>query len=106
MKHLLVVLLVVSGVCVGDKSDPEKICADLHDVGKAIMELRQNGASLPEVMQILNNTEGGAGGIRNAYKKIIVSAYESPRHHTERMKARAAVDFANELYIGCYKEAG
>ena len=34
---------------------------------------------------------------------VIIEAYDSPRFSTEKHKQRAIDDYANEVFVGCYK---
>lgn len=74
--------------------EPTK-CEMIAKISAQFMELRQLGASLPEV---LKTVEGD-----NLLTSIALQAYEEPRYASEEYQQKAIQDFSNLWFLGCYK---
>lgn len=71
------------------------VCNDLQELSYKIMDLRQAGIPASQVIAI-------ADGNR-VVLSIIISAYEEPQYRTIEYQIRASKEFANKVYIECYK---
>ena len=76
-----------------------KACAMYADMAKNIMEGRQGGISMAEMMEIA----GKSDIIKDISEEMVIQAYEYPRYNTERYKRRTAEDFRDQWYLICIK---
>lgn len=70
-------------------------CKGLGDIAEKLMELRQAGGALSDIM---SNPE-----LSSLTKRMAVSAYKTPRYSTEEFKLRAITDFRSEWELACYE---
>lgn len=89
-----VVVLAMSAGAQANRSNVG-ICNDLQDLGYKIMELRQSGVPVSQVMSASDGNQ-----VVNA---IIISAYEEMRYSTREFQVRASRDFADKIYLECFK---
>jgi len=82
-----------------------KVCKDVSHMARDIMEVRQKGAPMSEMMELT-----AAGDLLDGINKIlVVRAYDVPQFQTEPSRLRAVQEFENDSYLRCYKlrtEAG
>lgn len=72
----------------------DEICAEMHEAATLIMEMRQEGAPMPQMMQLSDS---------DLARAIVQEAYEEPQYHSDGVKARSIQDFANKIAASCYK---
>ena len=101
MTHFIKALIVVSaflGMTNLALAEPAKktVCEITESVATLVMEARQLGASLSEMLKATDHPDWAVA--------IIIEAYEEPRWSTTKMQARAIVDFANEVMLACVKQ--
>lgn len=72
-------------------------CRIMADTAKLIMNARQNGRSLRDIISILE--KHGAGEMSLLAKM----AYSKPRYMTPNNKKRAIAEFENTIYLMCLK---
>lgn len=89
---LVAAILLVTLSPASAKNTPEKICPALGELAERIMELRQSGVVLSELMTLLDQE----------FRGIAVMAYGNPQYSTEKMRATAARDFRNSVEHACY----
>lgn len=82
----------------------DAVCKFWGDWGYQIMEGRQLGVPMSDMMQLVNSREDGPGTTfpTSVHRAAIIEAYGRPRRLTQPMQDRAADDFRNELEHGCY----
>ena len=94
MKKLLAVTLLITSFFT--HSEPvSEICSGAHDLAKVVMQLRQQNISIVSVLSKIEADE--------MTKNIIILAYEKPLYSTQEMKDKTVADFANEVFMICYK---
>jgi hypothetical protein len=71
------------------------VCNDLQELAYKIMELRQTGIPASQVI--------GAADGNKVVLSVIISAYDEPQYRTIEYQARASREFANKVFIDCYK---
>ena len=89
-----VVALAMSAGVQANRSDTS-VCNDLQELGYKIMELRQLGVP---VSQVIAASDGN-----KTVNSIIISAYEEMQYNTKEYQIRASREFANKVYIECFK---
>ncbi len=100
-KILLIVCMFVSSNTFADE-----LCKDLYDMSYKIMNMRQWGTPIVKQMDTIDKMEKGNPKIKpitNLLRKVIVSAYETPRFEVKENQVKAAQNFANEWASTCYK---
>lgn len=86
MKYLLILLLSFPALA------EDKLCDNAEKYAATVMELRQDGARLKDVMDRATS---------NTTKLITIMAYKVRRSHTDEYKKMRVDDFANEVYLAC-----
>lgn len=76
----------------------EDVCASLAELAGDVMELRQDGVQLTEMMKIAEGNE--------LLRFLFLEAYNVPRFGTKEYKDRAIKDFSDMLALVCYNEMG
>ena len=100
MTHFIKALIVVStffGMTNLALAEPnhKKLCEDLDSYATMVMQGRQYGSKLSDVLK---------GNENDFILAIIIEAYEQPRMLTKRDRDRMVVDFANKLVLQCVKQ--
>lgn len=99
MKKIIIAVCFCFLLCstsYADDSDAYTKCSHFNGLAEAIMKNRQNGISISKQIENLPNNE-----IKEIVISMIMSAYDSPRYHTESNQRRAVQDFVNECYMIC-----
>ena len=68
-------------------------CEDLASHGKLLMEVRQLGAPMHEIMQIVEHDP--------VLRPLAIAAYEAPLMHSQAGKTTSANEFATLVYRMC-----
>ena len=89
MKKLLALLLLFGSLVVN--ADDVHECKNDYDIALSVMQQRQKGDSLVEAM-------------KNADKKLVMSAYSQPQQKTIRLRIEAAENFANDSAQKCFRQ--
>lgn len=76
------------------------ICKSVSNTARTIMNRRQNGASMSDMMDGVMNTDTPME-IKEIIKPFVIAAYEKPRFSTPEYMLKAEVDFENEAYLTC-----
>ena len=95
MKKLLILLLLIPVLAAAEEADEVDICQDFANSAAMIMELRQNGADMSDVLQKLKGFEPA--------KSIIMAAWSVPQYSTLQYQRNAIVMFKNEVFLSCLK---
>jgi len=97
MKKIVIVMvaamLLVSVSTVRGDDDWQETCKNLATLAENIMKHRQDGTSMPVVMELVGDLE--------IAQTLVMDAYRSPRFSTERMKKEAINDFRDRAYLMC-----
>jgi len=72
-----------------------KLCSDLSETAATIMEKRQGGASMSQIMEIVTDSK--------IMQEIVIEAYEVRRHPAPMWQEREIDDFRDKWYLTCYK---
>ncbi|WP_313042682.1 hypothetical protein [Acinetobacter sp.] len=84
------------------KAEREKkeLCSASMRLAKTIMEKRQNGANIEEMMEANQSPNKATQRIA---RDMIISAYEHPAYSSENVKNKVISSFANDAYLACIK---
>lgn len=74
------------------------ICRAMGDMAEGIMDARQTGVPMSDVMGL----PGAPGPMADLWRATTIAAYDTPRYHTDRSQTRAVEDFRNEVEVRCY----
>lgn len=98
----LAVVLLLSGSASAE-SLTDRHCALLSQLAEAIMDRRQDGAPMRDVIGWIDGT--GLKGTReyDAARQMISAAYEQTRWSSREARQRASTDFGNEWAVQCYQ---
>lgn len=78
------------------------LCEYLGDMANTVMNSRQEGAAMSDMMKHFYNDDT-MPTLKDMHKSIIISAYEIPRYSTNEMQHKATQDFRNIVELNCYK---
>ncbi len=77
------------------------ICKSAAGAARAIMNSRQRGATITDMMdRVVGTAEPELKGIVQAF---VVEAYEEPRYNVPENQLKAEIDFENNAYLTCLK---
>jgi DNA helicase IV len=94
MKNLLATAALVLGASTA-QAEPAS-CATIGEIAQVIMENRQMGIAMSDMMAI---AEGNA-----FIEGIVLEAYRSPRFSVPANQAESAMDFRTTFELMCYEE--
>lgn len=69
-------------------------CPVIGELAESIMEARQSGVSVSDMMAVADGNE--------FFEGLVLTAFESPRYTTEEYRLREAQDFRNAVEAMCY----
>ena len=93
MKKTILALVLISSMPV--TAQVSELCREINEVSKTIMNKRQSGVSMIEMLDIAKDNE--------IVKKIIMDAYDTPMYSVESNKQREVTKFANQWLSACIK---
>ena len=95
VKAILVTLaLWATPVFAQEVKGTEDPCLTLGVISTTVMEARQRGVSIGDLMVVAKESE--------LLQAIILAAYQVPRFNTEEYQQQAVADFGNEVMLACY----
>ena len=99
MKNLIIAAaLTLSFTAFAEEAELD-VCGELNNLARSVMNARQAGMEMRQLIQIVKDNEAGELAI-----EIIIRAYEKPRYSVEKNKQNAIKDFQNEIYLQCIRE--
>ncbi len=108
MKNFLLTLTLFLCTFFSTPAFAQDACASLGEMAASIMQARQSGIPLSQMMQVVNNTlenqEATTPEVEAASlaRELVLAAYETHRWAGDEMIARAIQDFRNEVERACY----
>lgn len=72
----------------------EDKCKIVGDLANSVMDARQAGVAMSDIMALPSNT--------NLTRKMVIEAYKRPRFSTEEFQKSATADFRAEWEAACY----
>ena len=91
MKRLILAIALAAPFAYADQSK----CQKIGQLSSKIMESRQRGAPMSDLMQIAGDSE--------LMQQIVIDAYETPRFSSDKYQENAIKDFRSEWELACYK---
>ena len=105
---LAVLLLPVVFMSAGLQAAPDVFkgasledCKLIEKSARHVMELRQSGAPMSELLSRVRKEEDGSAAHKVA-KLMVVSAYEESRAYSDGFKKRAVDDYGETWFKVCY----
>lgn len=95
---LSLVVLLFSNITYAQSDDVLRLCKDISLGAEKLMEHRQTGAPMAEIMESVARQEEASA---NLGKIIVKDAYSEPLWRTEEAKQRSIVEFGNKYYLKC-----
>lgn len=74
-------------------------CADISELAANIMESRQSGTAMADMMTLAD----GAGSASDLIEAMVVSAYEMPRFQTPTHQRRQVAEYRDAWHLRCVK---
>ncbi len=86
--------LLVPGLAAAEASQIEA-CTSVSELAEVVMEKRQGGARMSELVRIVQGND--------LHVTIVTMAYDSPRYSTDRVQQREINDYTNEWFAACMR---
>lgn len=71
-------------------------CNQLYDTSEAVMDARQSGVDLRQMMQAADGNQ--------LHEDIVKLAYKQPNYSTESYQQNAIKQFAEQFYLSCLEQ--
>ncbi|WP_439821372.1 hypothetical protein ACSPX5_07950 [Pseudomonas sp. HLG18] len=84
------------------KEDLEE-CKRMEHSAKTVMESRQSDVPMSTLWEIAEGSDSEY--IKEMYKMLIRSAYDKPRFAVEQNQKKAVLDFQNDFFSACMRNA-
>ena len=97
--------LVVCGEGALAQSSKEDLveCKGMEDSAKTVMQSRQSDVPMSKLWEISEGSESDY--VKEMYQMLIRNAYAQPRFSLEENQQKAVVDFQNEFFSACMRNA-
>ena len=96
-KLILAAALTLSFTAFAEEPEGD-VCDQLNLLAESIMNARQSGVEMRELVRIFRE-----GEMPDFIIPIVIQAYEMPRFSVERNKKIAIQDFKNAIYLECIR---
>lgn len=83
-------------------NEADSRCRNMGEIAKSIMERRQNGEPISNLIDIANKSSPDADVVK-FMKKIVIEAYDMPLFTAEPFKERTINEFSNKYEVECLK---
>lgn len=93
----------MEGLLGTNKKQKPEYCKNVHNAATGVMERRQQGESLPDLMNTLLNSDVSNGG-KKLGEKLILMAFSIPILSKKQDQKKEVKRFANEVALKCYSK--
>ena len=100
MKKIIIIAMLLTLPIMANAG--EKDCSSVADFAKNIMQARQGGVPMNEVMDFIESAKDSPR-VYKVMKSITIMAYEKSRYSTPSIRKRVIEDFYNDVYLTCIK---
>ena len=103
MKRLIIALALLissSVVSAEEAAQAPDHCSEMGGLAKSIMNARQAGAAMSEVLQVVKEKMPAAAEV---LRPFVIMAYEETQWSSEDRREDAANRFRNKIELACYK---
>ncbi|PWI54802.1 hypothetical protein B5K03_08765 [Rhizobium phaseoli] len=80
----------------------EDICKSVGEAARTVMTQRQRDVDMSAMMEVVDKQQE-IDEFKNAFRQLIIAAYERPAFSTEDMQAKEIAEFVNVIQLACYK---
>ena len=94
MKILILSVVALISTSQAAKADPVD-CEGMARIASIVMEKRQNGAAISDIIKIVQGN--------SLAERMVVEAYEVRRFKAETWKDSEVAEFRDRWYLDCYK---
>lgn len=103
--QVIVISIVAACFClpIAHAQDEADACASIGGFAERLMEKRQQGIAMSDLMKLVASSEGPQH-LKNQARQMVIAAYEKPQYSIDANKADAIQRFRNEWELKCYKE--
>ncbi len=100
---VLALALLAGSAFAGEQGDSFAFCKSIAaDTAEAIMEVRQGGLPLADVLEVYGKSEIEA--VRSIGRTLAIEAYSRPRFNTYEYQRKAVAEFRDEVHVQCLRE--
>ncbi len=100
-KYILTAILATSLAAPVSAADRRaEICPLIEGLAEVIMEGRQLGASMSQMMAIWGADD--MAGVADIGREMVLAAYDQPQWATDQSRERATVEFKNDIALVCW----
>ena len=96
-----VATVLLTSVTIYKEAQAQVICEAVDRLAKSIMEARQSGAALSDMLKVLDGPNNKTTG--PFVRAVVMEAFEQPRYSTESMQQKTITEFANQQMLMCVK---
>lgn len=93
---LILVLFLISFKSYSEEKINKTVCEEIADLATSIMDARQAGVDIIQMMQLAEGNK--------AVEFMIKEAYKQPEYTNKEFKNRAIKEFKENMYLLCLKE--
>lgn len=96
MRKLIALMMIVASFnAMAIREDVKQACKTVSGVSKSIMQLRQAGTPMSEVLEKLPS---------DYFHSLVIEAYEKPLWSTEKNKRQEILNFEDAAFLKCVKK--
>jgi hypothetical protein len=81
------------------ENDQEKLCKEMSEISQKIMDHRQHGVAMSEMMKVAQVSQ--SPWFQKTVRELVVEAYKQPRFTTDELRQTAIQEFRDGFYLGC-----
>lgn len=100
MKKTIIASLFAATVVAAPVTAAPNTCANVQTLAETIMDLRQDGARMADVMRVAGSTDNPAA--TKMARIFVQAAYAKPRWHSDQLQQETIRDFGNAAFALCY----
>jgi hypothetical protein len=104
IRTALTVLMLTATPLAALTQEQTAVCTALGGLAQQIMEARQMGVPLSQMIAVLPPEED-QDATQAMILRIVVNAYDAPRYSTDTYQRIAAMDYRNEIETMCFQAA-
>lgn len=94
-KLILGIALAASLITQAQADDKAKVCADLSEMGRSVMQFRQINGPYTKMMEI--------AGSNKALIAMVDDAYDKPAYSGKKYQQKAVDEFVNYVAVICFR---
>ena len=106
MKKLLLLAALTASAAQAKEADWFQVCAPFSTISGGIMEARQVGVEMQELIAAVSEVDKGKeqSEMTKDMIKVVIAAYEQPRYESPERQRMMVTDFKNEWFLKCTKQ--